>query len=168
MMSWFFPTRGLRSLLRSTVLLWGVWVFLLLLPRAVARAQASPGEGCQVPHFARLTNLAFSNGTRVSYFSAPIILCSQGLRISADSAVVYEATNLTQLFRNVVFQDPESRLTADRANYFNQEDRLRAWGGVVLTDLEEGSVIHGDTIVMVRAGPGRPDVSGTSRRLVTG
>ncbi len=156
-MSRFSGFRGPRSVLPSTVLLWGVWGFLFFFPWTTARAQASPGEGCEVPHFDRLTNLALSNGSRVSYFSAPTILCAEGLRISADSAVVYEATDYTQLFGNVVFQDPDSRLTADRANYFNQEDRLRAWGGVVLTDLKEGSVIHGDTIIMVRAGPGRPE-----------
>ncbi|MGM0668193.1 MAG: hypothetical protein ACQET1_00655, partial [Gemmatimonadota bacterium] len=106
-----------------------------------------------MPHFDRLTNLALSNGTRVTFFSAPVIVCAGGTRISADSAVVYEASNYTQLFRNVVFQDADSRLTADRANYFEEENRLRAWGDVVLNDLAQGSVIRGDTMVLLRAGP---------------
>jgi len=71
--------------------------------------------------------------------------------------VVYEATNYTQLFRHVVFQDADRRLTADEAHYFEQENRLRAWGQVVLTDLAEGSVIRGDTVLLLRSEIGRPE-----------
>jgi hypothetical protein len=101
--------------------------------------------------------LSLSNGSHITYFSSPTIVCPGNTRISADSAVVYEATNYTQLFRHVVFQDAESRLTADQAHYFDQERRLRAWGYVILTDLSEGSIIRGDTMVLLRAGPGRPE-----------
>lgn len=144
----------------------GLWagLFLLLAPPGAWAQAATPGSGCEVPHFDRLTNLALSNGSRVSYFSAPVIVCSQGVRISADSAVVYETSNYTQLFRNVEFRDAESLLTADQAYYFNEEDRLRAWGSVVLTDLAEGSVIRGDTMVLLRAGSGRSE----DRLTVTG
>lgn len=158
------PSRGIRRPWGARGLVpVGLGLGLLLSPGPVL-GQAATGTGCDVPHFDRLTNLALSNGSRVTYFSAPVIVCAEGTRISADSAVVYEATNYTQLFRNVVFQDADSRLTADRANYFSQEDRLRAWGSVVLHDLTDGSVIEGDTMVLIRAGSEREQ----DRLTVTG
>jgi len=127
---------------------------LAALPGAVGGQMT--GE-CDVPRHNGFVTLSLSNGSHITYFSAPTIVCPGNTRISADSAVVYEATNYTQLFRHVVFQDAESRLTADQAHYFDQERRLRAWGYVVLTDLAEGSIIRGDTMVLLRAGPNRPE-----------
>jgi lipopolysaccharide export system protein LptA len=112
---------------------------------------------CDVPRHNGFVTLSLSNGSRITYFSSPTIVCPGNTRITADSAVVYEATNYTQLFRHVVFQDADSRLTADQAHYFDQERRLRAWGYVILNDLAEGSIIRGDTMVLLRAGPGRPE-----------
>jgi len=142
----------------STTAFWAVIGLILPLmgiPGAANGQSASMGSGCEVPHFEKFTNVALSNGSRITYFSDPIIVCSGGTRITADSAVVYEATNYTQLFRNVVFQDGDSHLTASEAHYFDQERRLRAWGDVVLNDRTEGSIIRGDTMVLLRAGPGR-------------
>ncbi len=151
------PTLRIRTRSPRRLFLAAVAVMGLALPPSFLSGQVSPGEGCEVPHFDRFENLALSNGSRVTYFSMPVIVCHGGTRISADSAVVYEATSFTQLFRNVVFQDESSRLTADQAHYFDRERRLRAWGGVVLNELNEGSVIRGDTIVILRAGPGRAE-----------
>jgi lipopolysaccharide export system protein LptA len=127
---------------------------LLLIPGS---ASGQVGEGCDVPSHNGFVTVSLSNGSRITYFSAPTIVCGGDTRISADSAIVYEATNYTQLFRHVVFEDGESRLTADQAHYFDQERRLRAWGQVILRDLTEGSIIRGDTMVLLRAGPGRPE-----------
>jgi lipopolysaccharide export system protein LptA len=115
------------------------------------------GGECDVPNHNGFVTLSLSNGSRITYFSSPTIVCPGNTRISADSAVVYEATNFTQLFRRVVFQDGENRLTSDQAQYFDQERRLRAWGRVTLNDLTEGSVIRGDTMILLRAGPGREE-----------
>jgi hypothetical protein len=137
------------------------WAFLGLAvsglagPVELVGQAAAVGADCEVPRFEKFTNVALSNGSRITYFSSPTIVCSGDTRITADSAVVYEATNYTQFFRNVVFEDADSRLTADEAHYFDQERRLRAWGGVILTDRAEGSILRGDTAVMLRAGPGR-------------
>jgi lipopolysaccharide export system protein LptA len=133
----------------------GLVVALLAWPAALSAQAASVGSGCDVPSFTKLTNVALSNGSRITYLSDPLIVCPGDTRITADSAVVYEATNYTQFFRNVVFEDADSRLTASQAHYFDQERRLRAWGDVIITDHTEGSVLRGDTVVMLRAGPGR-------------
>lgn len=146
---------GARS--RSTIRRrsgWGLALASVLIPGSV-RGQV--GEGCDVPRHNGFVTVSLSNGSRITYFSDPTIVCGGDTRISADSAVVYEATNYTQLFRHVVFEDGESRLTADQAHYFDQERRLRAWGQVTLRDLREGSIIRGDTMVLLRAGPGRPE-----------
>jgi lipopolysaccharide export system protein LptA len=96
-----------------------------------------------------------SNGTRITYFNGPVIHCSGGMRIEADSAVVFETTHYTQLLGSVVFEDPQVHLTSHRANYFSQTRELRAWGAPVLTDLSRGSIIRGDTMVLLRAGESR-------------
>lgn len=130
---------------------------LFLLPFWAPPLHGQMGGECDVPNHSGFVTLSLSNGSRITYFSNPTIVCPGNTRISADSAVVYEATNFTQLFRRVVFQDAENRLTSDQAQYFDQERRLRAWGRVTLTDRTEGSVIRGDTMVLLRAGPGREE-----------
>jgi lipopolysaccharide export system protein LptA len=138
--------------LTTLLILLGALVFLLPAPLE-AQVQGS----CDVPHFDKLSVLTLSNGSRITYFNGPVIRCRGGTRIQADSAVVFEATNYTQLFRNVVFSDETSRLTAREARYFDTERRLKAWGEAVLRDLEDGSVIRGDTMVLLGSTPQRPD-----------
>jgi lipopolysaccharide export system protein LptA len=133
------------------------WTPLLALALLTCPVRGQVGSDCDVPRHNGFVTLSLSNGSRITYFSQPTIVCSGNTRISADSAVVYEATNYTQLFRHVVFEDGENRLTADQAHYFDQERRLRAWGYVILNDLAEGSIIRGDTMVLLRAGPNRPE-----------
>jgi len=130
----------------------GLILALSLAPGAV---QGQMGGDCDVPNHNGAVTLSLSNGTRITYFSSPTIVCSGNTRISADSAVFYQATDYIQFFRHVVFQDGDRRLTADQAHYFDQEKRLRAWGQVILNDRAEGSIIRGDTMVLLRAGPGR-------------
>ena len=98
-----------------------------------------------------------SNETRMFRFTSPTIRCPGGIQISADSATVYESTSYNQLYGNVVFWDQDSRLTADQAQYFSDQRRLVAQGNTVLTELTEGSIIRGDNMVLVRAGPGQPE-----------
>jgi lipopolysaccharide export system protein LptA len=84
--------------------------------------------------------------------------------ISADSAVVFEASSYSQLFGNVSFRDEETRLVADTAHYFAEAERLNAYGNVVLNNDAEGSVIQGDTMVLLRANDQRE----VDRLTVTG
>ena len=72
--------------------------------------------------------------------------CSDGTRILADSAVVYELNELVQLFGRVRFEDPDTRLDADTARYFGNVSQLEAWSRVVVTDLQSEAVIAGDSL----------------------
>jgi lipopolysaccharide export system protein LptA len=141
----------------------------LLLAVALSQAAFSLGaqEGrgeCDVPSHQGFLSQMLPNGTRVMYFSRPVMRCPGGVRITADSAVVYEQTRYNQLFGNVVFTEGDQRLRADEAQYFEREGRLVAWGSPVLTDQAEGSVIRGDTMVFIRAGEWHPE----DRLTVTG
>lgn len=105
-------------------------------------------------------------GGDIVFVSRPIIRCRDGTRISADSAEIYSARNLSQFFGNVAFHDSTTVLTSGRANFFSREGRLRAWEDVVLTDRQEGSRITGDTLVYLRPTEARPteQVTVTGRR----
>jgi len=134
--------------------------FLWLVPTLLwvpseARAQ---GEGCDVPSHQGLVMTTLSNDTRMLFFQSPILRCPGGVRISADSARVYESTNYSELWGDVVFWDQDSRLTAGHAQYFSDQGRLVADINPVLTKVEEGeegSVIRGDDMTLLRAGPQR-------------
>jgi hypothetical protein len=139
------PARALRI-----GLLW-LLPALLLTP---VKGWAQGGEvGCDVPSHGGMVMTTLSNETRMFFFTSPTIRCPGGVRISADSARVYESTNYNQFWGHVVFLDQNSRLTSDEAQYFSDQRRLVAQGNAVLTDLTEGSVIRGDNIRLVRAGP---------------
>ena len=97
-------------------------VLALFLFPGIVEAQ---GEGeCDVPSHGGLvmTTLSSLGGeSRLLEFKSPVISCPGGVRISADSARVYEATNYNQLFGNVVFTDQDSRLTANQAQSMREE-----------------------------------------------
>jgi lipopolysaccharide export system protein LptA len=97
-------------------------------------------------------------------------VCSEGLEIRADSAVVFSATNFSRLIGNVRFLDSGRLLTSDRANYFTTDGRLVAWGRARLEDQEDGTIITGDSMRFVRSSQFRPEdqliVSGGRPRAV--
>ena len=123
---------------------------LFLLFQAPARGQES-GTACDIDAglFQRLQT--GGGNQRTFMWNGVRIRCDDGTRIWADSAVVFQATNFTQLFRNVRFIEGTTELTAHRAHHFSRENRLVAWGDATLTDEAEGSVITGDTIVINQA-----------------
>ena len=92
-----------------------------------------------------------ANQARVSYVSSPRFDCTDGTHIEADSSVTFEATSFTQLFGNVIFRDGERELIADRAQYFNVVGRLQAQGSVRLRNLEDGSSLEGEDLVLLQA-----------------
>jgi len=139
------PARALRN---------GICFLLPALLLTPVKGWAQGGEvGCDVPSHGGMVMTTLSNETRMFFFTSPTIRCPGGVRISADSARIYESTNYNQLWGHVVFLDQDSRLTSDEAQYFSDQRRLVAQGNAVLTDLTEGSVIRGDNIRLVRAGP---------------
>jgi lipopolysaccharide export system protein LptA len=113
-------------------------------------------RSCDFTSYRKLA-LVQTNDRYVSYVSAPRFECDDGTRIRADSAVYFEATSFAQLFRNVVFRDGEKELEADRAQYFDRAGRLQAQGSVRLVDLEDGSWVTGDDLVLLQEGDDRAE-----------
>ena len=77
--------------------------------------------------------------------------CSDGTRVRADSAVVFESDNQVQLYGNVFFEDPDTELEADSAMYFSSVRQLRATSNVVVSDRASGTVIRGDNLIYDQA-----------------
>lgn len=72
--------------------------------------------------------------------------CTDGTRILADSAVVWEHSGNAFFFGNVHFEDPDTELDADSARYFDIRQELIAYSNVTLTDRKGGAVIQGETL----------------------
>ena len=83
----------------------------------------------------------------VTYVKTPNLACRDGVRIRADSAVAYEASNYVQLIGNVRFEDPERRLTARSAEYFTTVGRLQAHQGAELVQKTDSSRVRGDEMI---------------------
>ena len=104
-----------------------------------------------------------ANDSYVSYISAPRFECDDGTRIQADSSVHFEATAFSQLFGNVVFRDEGKELNADRAQYFERVGRLQAQGSVRLVNLEDGSWVTGEDLVLLQEDDDRAEDDVTVR-----
>ena len=124
---------------------------LLLLTSAAAQGQNS----CQLIDSRLLNFVARGTAAEAIFISRPVISCEDGARIVSDSAIIVPSQNLSRLFGNVRFAEQSRTLTAARADYYSRQDRLHAWGGVVLSDPLQGSTIDGDTVVYLRAGDTR-------------
>ena len=77
--------------------------------------------------------------------------CSDGTRVYADSAMVFEFDNQVQLYGNVLFEDVDTELLADSAIYFSGIRQLRAISNVQVTDRASGTVIRGDNLTYDQA-----------------
>ena len=104
-----------------------------------------------------------TNDARVSYISAPRFECTDGTRMQADSSVHFEATAFSQLFGNVVFREEGKELHADRAQYFERVGRLQAQGSVRLLNLEDGSWVTGEDLVLLQEDDDRAEDDVTVR-----
>ena len=82
--------------------------------------------------------------------------CSDGTRILADSAAVYEFNETVQLFGRIRFEDADTRLDADSARYFGNVSQLEAWSRVTVTDLRSDAIIEGDSLRYYQASEFRP------------
>ena len=122
----------------------------------VAAGGASGQQGCQFVEGSGTMSRIDAGGGPITYVSTPNLVCADGVRIRADSAVSFQASNFVQLVGNVRFDDPERRLTARNAEYYTGAvGRLQAHGGSQLTQKTDSSVIRGDDMVYERAGNGR-------------
>lgn len=112
---------------------------------------------CQVTESEVVSSVLLFSGTRLVFASQPVVECDDGTRVQADSAEVNEAAGVTRFFGNVQFQDPSRTLTSEFAEFYDRQDRLFAWNGVVLTQTEEGTVMRGDTLEYYRASDFQPE-----------
>jgi hypothetical protein len=115
------------------------------------------GSQCDLVSYRIITSRQSAMGSRVTWLGRPSLVCPDGLRIRADSAVVYEQTGRNELLGNVRFDTPERELRARNADYFERDGRLFAWGEVFLRDLERGTEVEGDTLLYLESGPQRPE-----------
>ena len=93
-----------------------------------------------------------ARGHELIYFRDPVrVLCTGGLTLEADSAVMNRTTSTIELVGDVFYQDTIRSLTADWANYIGERSQLFARGSVVLRNLEDGSVIEGDELDYLQA-----------------
>lgn len=155
------PTSGARSLATGAAL------------AAALAALAVPGDAraqnrCSfqvVDRVSGYTQTTESDGAVVHYVSGGIdYRCPDGARILADSAVVFQTANRSELFGDVRFTDPTTELVSRRAFYYGNSRQLNAWEDIRLVDRQNGAVITGDELVLYRAAPGRP----LDRMVITG
>lgn len=142
------PTRPAWSVLRPVLL-----VALSLHP-AAATGQEADCSLVRVGGHTRSMRSAFASGpaTYRHYASGGVdYRCSDGTRVLADSAIVYESDNQVQLYGNVLFEDAETELLADSAFYFSNLRRLHAWTNVRVTDRIGGAVIRGEFLTYDQA-----------------
>ncbi|MYG81830.1 MAG: hypothetical protein F4187_08755 [Gemmatimonadetes bacterium] len=131
----------------------GLVVALALQP-AIAAVQEPDCRLVRVGGHTRSMRSVFASGpaTYRHYASGGVdYRCSDGTRVLADSAIVYESDNQVQLYGSVVFQDPETELRADSAFYFSNLRRLHAWSNVQVTDRISDAVIEGDFLTYDQA-----------------
>lgn len=126
-------------------------------PDASPRSGPSQERSCRqvLPSDAR--RLFNARGQELIYFRDPVrVLCTGGLRLEADSAVMNRTVATVELVGDVVYRDSLRELTADWANYLGQRDQLLARGSVVLRNVEDGSLVEGDELDYLQANEQRP------------
>lgn len=154
--------RRLRGAHEGVAVLPRIYLAALLLaagvfwPGAPAAAQ-DLGTECELRDYVSLRSSAAVVGRRVTWVTGPFLVCPDGARIRSDSAVVYEDTGRAELMGRVQFDSEGRELRSERADYFEREGRLLARGQVVFRDLVRGSVVRGDTLAYLEAGPLRSE-----------
>lgn len=113
---------------------------------ATALAGQTPADACDVESFRTLSSRETVIGQRVTWVGSPEVACTDGVRIRADSAIVWEADERTEFYGRFRYSDAERQLEADTADYFQREGRLLAWGTAELRTLDGATVVRGDTL----------------------
>ena len=146
----------MRELLRLPFLL--IVLFGMVLIRSPEPATAQElGTECNLQSYRVLSSQVTIQGRRVTWVGRPDLVCPNGTRIQADSAVIYEESGRNELIGRVRFDDPQRELRSDLADYYEPEGRLLARGSVEFRDLIQGTEIRGDTLVFLEAGGQRAE-----------
>lgn len=145
---WLAEARLWRLVPRGTswALLWAVW----------GLGDASGQEGCSFVEGSGDLRTVDVAGSLITHVTRPHVVCPDGVRIRADSAVAYRISNYVQLVGGVSFEDAQRRLSSSSAEYFVTVGRLQAHGSVQVDDKTDGGVMRGQEMVYRRAGPNRP------------
>lgn len=146
--------RGARSAGVLAVPGFGVMSAALLVPAA---ASAQSGD-CELARVGGVTYRARFDSVSFVYHASGGVdyRCSDGMRILADSAVVFESNEQVQLFGRVHIEDADTELDADTAYYFGGLQQLNAWSNVTVTDRQSGAIITGYRVSIDRATEVRP------------
>lgn len=134
-----------------------VALFGALLLVAIPALATAQERSCRqvLPSDAR--RLVNAQGQEIIYFRDPVrVLCSGGLRLEADSAIMNRDEGMVQLVGNVFYRDSLRELTSDWANYIGQRDQFLARGNVVLRNPGDGSVVQGDELDYLQRTTTRP------------
>ncbi|TVP42202.1 MAG: hypothetical protein EA350_16755 [Gemmatimonadales bacterium] len=122
-----------------------------------AGAQQFAG-GCDLSDdFRGIRSQEISPGVSIVWIGLPDLRCPDGLRIRADSAVIYEQTGRNELIGNVRFTTPERDLRSDVADWFQREGQLLARGNVIFGDLTQGTEVRGESLDYLEGRPGREE-----------
>jgi len=144
---------ALRVLRMGFLAGWG----LLALPSGPLQGQQTSGD-CQLSdNFRTIESRAIGGGARITWISLADLRCPNGLRIRADSAVIYEPSGRNELLGNVRFTNRERDLRAERADWYEQEGRLVARGRVIFGDLTQGTEVRGENLVYLEGRAGREE-----------
>jgi hypothetical protein len=139
------------------------WAVALVL--AAAPSTATGQETCNQVLPSDFRRIITETGQEMMYYRDPVrMICTSGVRIEADSAVMNRTANTLEMVGRVLYRDGERQLTSEWARYLGHSDELFARGNVVLTDLADGSVIRGNEFEYQRPTPERPE----SRMLMWG
>jgi len=130
-------------------------VLALVIAAAVWPLGLRAQEGCQFVEGAGNLRTVDFGGNPITYVSTPNLVCRDGVRMRADSAVAYRASSYVQMIGRVRFEDPERILTARTAEYFTAAGRLQAHDSVELTEKSDDGMIRGEELIYLRAGPER-------------
>ena len=129
----------------------------VLVAAAAPDTLSAQGRRCNQVLPADARQIVNARGQEMVYFRDPVrMVCTGGLVIEADSAVMNRALSSIQLVGHVLYQDSIRRLTADWANYLGRTDELHARGSVELVDVDQGTTVTGDELQYLRPGPQRP------------
>ena len=133
---------------------------------ATALAGQTPADDCDMESFRMLSSRETVIGQRVTWVGSPEVACTDGVRIRADSAVVWEADERTEFYGGFRYSDSERELEADSADYFQGEGRLLAWGNAELRTLDGATVVRGDTLDLYEGtgGSGQERLEAAGRR----
>ncbi len=147
----------------APVLLVGVGLTLPALGSAPLQAQEM-GTDCQLEDYASLRSTQAAPGQRVTWLAHPFMICPDGTRIRADSAVVYEQAGRAELIGSVYFETETRLLESRLADFYERENRLFARGDVRFTDRIRDTELRGDTLTYL----GETDFRNEEQIIVTG